>query len=151
MRQLQQTRLFLLLIVSLLCSATAARADEKVFTNFGDYRVQHTVFNSSFIKPDIASAYNLTRGADHALVNIAVLKNGSGAGSGSLAASVSGTVSNLMQQTKALQFKEIKEGEAVYYLADLRFENEEVLHFNITVTIGGRDLDVKFSKTLYVE
>lgn len=150
-KKIQQISQFLLLVVTAaLCSASAT-ADEKIFTNFGEYRVQHTVFNSSFIKPEIASIYNLTRGKDHALVNIAVLKNSAGGKSKGLPAKVSGSVANLMQQAKPLDFKEIKEQDATYYLADLRFDNEEVLHFNITVTVDGRDLDVKFSKKLYVE
>lgn len=139
---------FLLFYIFALATANAV-ANEKVFTNFGDYRVQHTVFNSSFIKPDIASIYNLTRGKDHALVNIAVLKNNGS--SGGIPARVTGSVANLMQQSRTLKFQEIKEQDATYYLADLRFENEEVLHFNITVNVDGRDLVVKFVKKLYVD
>lgn len=137
------------LILSLV--TIAATADESTYTTFGEYKVLHTVFNSSFIQPDIASTYNLTRGKDHALVNIALIKSSDGGAAKGLPAKVSGSVANLMQQQKPLDFIEIKEQNAVYYLADLRFDNEEVLHFNITVSVDGKDYDVKFSKKLYVE
>lgn len=126
-------------------------ADDSTFTTFGDYKVLHTVFNSSFIKPEIASAYNLTRGKDHALVNIALIKSTDTGQSYGLPAEVSGNVANLMQQQKSLNFIEIKEQDTVYYLADLRFDHEEVLHFTINVKADGRDYEIKFSKKLYVE
>ncbi len=138
-----------LLAVLLLSGATQA-ADE-TYTSFGQYKVFHSVFNSSFIKPDIASSYNLTRGSDQALVNIALIKTGADGQSNGLPAEVSGRVTNLMQQSKPLQFIEINEQNAVYYLAPLRFNNEEVLHFTIEVKHEGKTYDVKFSKKLYVD
>ena len=137
--------------ILLIFATSAAQADEKTFTTFGDYQVLHTVFNSTFIKPDIASAYNLTRGKDHALINIALIKSSDEGQSYGLPAKVTGTVANLMQQQKVLEFIEIKEQNAVYYLADLRFHNEEVLHFTINVNANGRDHEVTFTKKLYVE
>ena len=140
-----------LLLLPLLLLSFGSHANEQTFTNFGNYKVLHTVFNSSFIKPDVASAYNLTRGKDQVLINIALVRSiGKGVSNG-LPAKISGTVANLMQQQKNLEFIEIKEQDATYYLAPLRIDNEEVLHFNINVNSDGKDYPITFSKKLYVD
>ena len=128
----------------------SAQAQEKPFQEFGEHKVYYSVFNSSFIKPDIARVYNITRGKDRALINIAVTQ---GSEIGGIAAQVQGTASNLMQQQKKLEFFEIKEPNAVYYLASIRFTNEEVFNFSIQVKPNGsaRPYTVEFTKTLYVE
>lgn len=151
MKNLSKICHFFIAFITLALTTSAAQADEKTFTTFDNYQVLHTVFNSTFIKPEIASAYNLTRGKDHALINIALVKTDDVGQSYGLPAKVTGTVANLMQQQKPLEFIEIKEQNAVYYLADLRFQNEEVLHFTINVNANGKDHEVTFTKKLYAE
>ncbi|GAA6151685.1 DUF4426 domain-containing protein [Pseudoteredinibacter isoporae] len=134
---------FSLFLFGLATNSQAQEARElgKPYEEFGEYKVFFSVFNSSFIPPDIAKAYDLVRGANRALVNIAVLKNGNIRGG---SAQVTGEFKNLIQQTRQLVFKEIKEQNAVYYLAPLRFDNEEVLHFHITVTPEGSEKSHSF-------
>ncbi|MBB6519905.1 DUF4426 domain-containing protein [Pseudoteredinibacter isoporae] len=132
----------LIYCLSINSHAQEARELGKPYEEFGEYKIFFSVFNSSFIPPEIAKAYELVRGSNRALVNIAVLKNGQIRGS---KAAVSGEFKNLIQQTRELEFKEIKEQNAVYYLAPLRFDNEEVIHFNITVTPEGSEESHSFS------
>lgn len=136
--------IFALLLCSLSISSFAQEARElgKPYEEFGDYKIFFSVFNSSFIPAEIAKAYNLVRGSNRALVNIAVLKNGKIRGG---KAAVSGNYKNLIQQTRELEFIEIKEQNATYYLAPLRFDNEEVLHFYIDVTPEGSEQSHSFS------
>jgi len=136
--------IFALLLCSLSISSFAQEARElgKPYEEFGDYKIFFSVFNSSFIPAEIANAYNLVRGSNRALVNIAVLKNGKIRGG---KAAVSGNYKNLIQQTRKLEFIEIKEQNATYYLAPLRFDNEEVLHFHIDVTPEGSEQSHSFN------
>ncbi|WP_439133148.1 DUF4426 domain-containing protein [Pseudomaricurvus sp.] len=137
------------LLCCLLLGSNLAAADSQ-FTTFGDYKVLHTVFNSTFLQPEVASAYNLTRGKGQSLLNIALIKSTDGGNSKGLAAEVSGSIANLMQQQRTLEFIEIKEHDAVYYLAPIRVSNnDEVVHFNIEVTHDGKTYPIKFSKKLY--
>ena len=130
-----------------------ALAEAKPYQDFGDYRVIYTVFNSSFIKPDIAKTYNITRGKNQALVNVSLIKKTANGSTEGLPAKISGTVANLMQQQKVLKFVEVQEQNAVYYLAPLRFSNEEVLNFNIEVktSANAKPFELEFTKTLYVD
>lgn len=143
---------WLLMLIMLAVPVTLQAANEP-YETFGEYKVFYTVFNSSFIKPDIARTYNITRGKRHVLVNISLIKSGPEGDSEGLAAEVKGTAANLMQQQKTLKFQEIKEQEAVYYLAPLRITDEEVMNFKIDVTAtpGARPFTLEFTKTLYVD
>lgn len=136
--------LFGLFIVCLSANTAAQEARElgKPYEEFGEYKIFFSVFNSSFVPAETAKAYNLVRGSNRALVNIAVLKNGQIRGG---KAEVSGEFKNLIQQTRELEFAEIKEQNAVYYLAPLRFDNEEVIHFHITVKPEGSEESHSFS------
>jgi len=115
--------------------------------------VHFSVFNSSFISPEIAQANNIVRGKDRAIINIAVVKISPDGDTHGLPAVVKGHAANLMQQQKKLKFAEINEQNAVYYLASTRFTNEEVLNFEISVKPDPNKAPfiVKFTKTLYVD
>lgn len=118
---------------------------------FGDYAVHYNVFNSTDIPAKVAEAYKLVRGVDRALVNISLTKTENGKTSLGLPMQVSGKTKNLMQQQQTLNFIEISEGDATYYLAPFVFNNEELLHFNIQVDVGedSKPMNVNFSRTLY--
>ena len=52
---------------------------------------------------------------------------------------------------KDLAFKEIREGETTYYIANFRFSNEENLTFKLNVKPAGQDktLPLQFTQTVY--
>jgi len=127
--------LFILISLSL---STQLLADN-YSTQAGDYTIYHTVFNSSFLTPEVASAYGFTRGTDKALVNVAVTSSSAGGLSRGLPAVVSGTARNLMQQQTPLKFQTIEEQDATYYLAPFEFDDQEIMHFYIDVEIPARE------------
>lgn len=115
---------------------------------FGDYTVHYTAFNSTFILPDIAKTYQLTRAKNQVLVNISV-HNKEGV---AVEATLEGHTKNLMQQKKPLKFKAIKEANAIYSIASLRITTEEVRHFHVTITPPNeRPFDLIFTRKLYAE
>ena len=119
-----------------LCLSLPALAERKM--SFGDLDVHYIAFNSGFLQPDIAAATGLVRSKTLGVVNIAVLKAGQPSD-----ASVSGAGKNLLGQNYPLTFKQVKEGEAIYYLAQFPFEDREVLRFTINVKASG-DVDRSF-------
>lgn len=140
----------LVLLFSLLLSG-ALVGQTNVSQTFGEYTVYYSVFNSTFLDPDIAALHGFTRGRDRALINIALIKKSPEGDSLGLQARVSGTAQNLIMQYRPLNFIEVREGDAVYYLAPFSFNNEEPLHFTINVAHDGVPVpyEVKFTKTLY--
>ena len=114
---------------------------------FGDYEVHYSVFNPSFLRAEVADRYNVVRGRDKAVVNVSILDQ-----ERSVAVSVTGTVKNLLGQLQPLDFREVKEGEAVYYLAILTYQDRDTLRFEITADLPGYGpAVVRFQQTLYWE
>lgn len=121
--------------------------------SFGDYHVLYSVFNSSFITPEIAAIYGITRAPNQALINISLIRSSGGQDSLGLKAKVSGQVQNLMLQSTPLVFREIDEGDAIYYIAALRFDDQDPLNFSISVQnpASSQPYEIKFARTLYVD
>lgn len=143
------------IVITLLMAlgAVATYADDalKNTSSFGEYTIHYSTFNSTFIKPDIAAAYKLTRAKNQTLINLSVTRTIDSKTSFGIAATINGTATNLMQQQRRLKFVEIREKNAVYYIASLPHSNEEVFHFSIEVTPEGSEKShtLTFNKKLY--
>ncbi|WP_049722799.1 DUF4426 domain-containing protein [Gilvimarinus polysaccharolyticus] len=149
-----------LVAISLLLTSASSVAidipDATVLDNdfreqrFGDYTVHFSTFNSAFITPEVAEIYGITRARNQTLINLSVTKTSGDKTSLGLPAKLSGTASNLLQQQSVLDFAEINEGDATYYLAPLKHSNEEVYNFKIQVTVADTaPMTVSFSRKLY--
>ena len=115
---------------------------------FADYTVYWSIFDSTFVTPEVAAAHGIKRSQYENLLNVSVVPVGSGA---AVAAKVNGSRTNLMQQQRKLVFQEIKESDARYYLAPMTVTSEEVVHVELQIQPEGSEeiLTVKFSTTLY--
>lgn len=133
-----------LLTLSLALPAAAERLQR-----FGDLEVHYNVFNSSFLQPDIAANSGLVRSKTQGVVNVAVMR----AGKAVPAATVSGTVKNLLGQSKPLNFQRVSEGEgdqqAVYHLAQFGMTEREVLTFDLKVQEGGTTHSITFNQEVF--
>ena len=125
-----------------LCLALPAAAERK--QSFGELDVHYSVFNSSFIQPDIASAAGLVRSKTQGVVNIAVLKAGKAS-----TAQVSGQVKNLLGQSTALTFRQVTESGAIYYLAQFPFSSREILSFTLDVRQGDDAHRITFNQEMF--
>jgi selenophosphate synthase len=113
--------------------------------------VHYVVFNSTFVTPKVARSYELKRNGYIATVNVSVLDRMSN-GKPAMDVAISGTAKNLVGQVKTLEFKQIKEGAAIYYLAQFPFANEETYNFTLNIDAGLKGKGpIKFSQKLYVE
>ncbi|WP_079253739.1 DUF4426 domain-containing protein [Endozoicomonas arenosclerae] len=141
---------------SMVSVANAAPIPEAKVMNdkpvrFGDYEVSYSAFPSTFIQPDIAKTYNLERGPKNGLVNIAVRNVKNSEEGKAVKVTFDGKAVNLLGQQSALKFKEIKEGDAIYYLAGFRFSHQELLKFSVKVQPEGstQSHTLQFSQTFY--
>ncbi|HEY5718189.1 MAG TPA: DUF4426 domain-containing protein [Motiliproteus sp.] len=117
------------LFIALLALSTPTRAEQA--QQFDHYEVHYNAFNSSFLPPEVALAYNLQRSKSRGLINVAVLDTATGKRPTS--AIVKGSFKNLLSQQQTLSFREIREGNAIYYLAEFRFTDDELLMFTVEV------------------
>ena len=131
----------------LLLSPTSAAESEI----FGDFEVHYSVVNSTFIDPDIASHYQIVRGKNRAFVNLAVRKRLPDGSDTAASAELEGRTWDLFQN-QFLKFREIREGPAIYYIADFEFSDGELRFFTITLLPEGaeRSRQLKFQHKVYV-
>jgi hypothetical protein len=114
----------------------------------GAYNVHYVAFASTFLSPSMAKKYNVVRGRNRALINISVLNKDNVP----VRAKLKGTVKNLPGQILTLNFEEVIEGDAIYYLAQTRFSDQELMRFNINfVGPDGLSNELKFDQKLYWE
>ncbi|MDB6063445.1 MAG: hypothetical protein JWM78_3548 [Verrucomicrobiaceae bacterium] len=130
------TRIVFLLMMSLLCCSLPTRADTnppeiETSKKFGNYTVFYNVFPSTDLQADIAARYNITRANDRVVLNVS-LRDSSNGDIRPQRAATTGTYSDLMSN-KPLEFREISELNAIYYIAELRVSNRELLRFDINV------------------
>ncbi len=118
---------------------------------FGDYVIHYNAFRSDTISPEIAKQYDLARANNRVLINIAVLKKVLNTTGKPTASKVTGHASNLTGQLKQLKFKQITEGNAIYYLADTKISDGEFLKFDIKIIPEGetRAAKLRFDKRFF--
>ena len=124
-------------------------ANAKNMQKLDDLNVHYIALNSTFLTPEIATAYGITRSKVNALINISVLDN-TQANTPAKSVNLQGTAKNLLGQEKELEFVEVKEGNAIYYLAELGFTHEDIFIFTINIVDSGKKPSIKISaKVLY--
>jgi predicted Zn-dependent protease len=136
---------FILLVSS---SLYAANEQGGQYKNLGNWQVHYIAFPSTFLQPSIAKNYNIERSNYNAVINISVLDKTS---KKAQKVSLSGVAKNLVGQSKKLKFKEIVDGESVYYIATLTYSNEETFRFYLDVRSGNKSERLSFHQKFYVD
>lgn len=140
-----------LLTLLINCGFAYADNDEQV-ASFNNYDIHYSVFNTSFLAPEVASAYGITRSKELALVNIAVRKHKDEGESVAVPAIIHGNVRDLIHKSP-LEFKEVREQNAVYYLSTVKIDHKQTVYFTISVQPDPniKPYTFEFPKTLYVD
>jgi hypothetical protein len=143
------TARLVLLLLAMLCGNSIAQAQQSEI--FGPYELLYSVVNSTFLKPEVAANYGIVRGEQRAILNLAVREQTAPAGE-TLGMQLQGRTWDLIQN-QTLDFMEIREGKAHYYIADFKFINEEWRFFEVDFRPEGAEqtYTFKFKHQLYVE
>lgn len=116
----------------------------------GSHVVHYNVIKTNFLSPEVARAYNISRSRSRALVNVVVMERQDDEVH-PVSASLTGQAINLNRQTRQVRFREVREGNAIYQLAEIPVRGGEVLDFHIRVSVAGRNdpIDLRFRQTFY--
>lgn len=139
-----------LFALALLLTAPA-RAEN--IQDFGDYVVHYNALTTDMIPPMVARENDITRSKNRAMLNVVVLEKVLGASGKPTAAEVSGRSISLTGQQNRIEFREVREPNAIYYIAEFAVSNEQRLTFDITVTPEGESepLEVRFRKQFFTD
>jgi hypothetical protein len=102
------------------------------------------------LPPEVASAYNIVRSKNRAMLNVSVLRKPDNT---PVTAAVSVKTVNLTGQLKNITMREIREQEAIYYIGEVAVANRETLVFDISVTPEGaaQPSEVRFKREFYTD
>ena len=133
-----------LLWLSSACRPLGAAAEQKMV--FGDYEAHYIILPTTDLNASIANKYDLPRAKDRALVNVSVLNKAAKP----VRVEIDGRSENLLGQRQRLQFSEVVEGEAIYYLAILRHADEEFHRVAIDITLpDGDPAELRFQQQMF--
>ena len=132
------------LLLAVLSPLASAEQKQKL----GPWDVHYIAMPSTLIEPQIAAQYQITRSIQNGLINISVLASSD---QQAQQVRISGQAKNLLGQIKELNFQEVREGKAIYYLAQLPFRGEEKVSFSIDISQGTEQQQLKFDHTFYPE
>ena len=130
--------------VQLLLFPFTASADQLV--TWSGYEIHYSSFSSLIIPDDVARVHGITRARGRIVTNISVRKDGV-----SVEAIVTGTARNLLNQILPLEFSEVQEQDAIYYLANQIIDEKDTIRFKIIVrpTDSTEDYELNFMRRYY--
>lgn len=128
----RNTNFFKLMAITFLSSCLLmlnlpASANEH---SIGDVTIHYNAFSSTQLPAEVTSKYQLTRSGRVGVINITVMKNEK-----PVIANIFGHGKNLAGQLRELAFREIREEQAVYYIATFNFTNGEKLRFDLNIQV----------------
>lgn len=141
----------------LLCTAVftvsgigiaAANDDGQTMQRLGNWEVHYSAFPSTFLLPDIARTYNITRSNSRGVLNISVL-DATRDERPAQRVNVSGYALNEAGQRRDLTFRRHIDGEAIYYVAEVPHGREDTYRFFIRIRHGNDEQELNFRHTFY--
>ncbi|UJF23495.1 DUF4426 domain-containing protein [Shewanella sp. OMA3-2] len=135
--------------MSLMLLIAPAQAEQK--QQVGSFDIHYMALSSTFITPAIAKTYGIERSRYNGIINIAVLDT-SQAGNPAVAVEISGIANNLLDAKMALNFKEIREGNAIYYIAEVPYRDDQEINFSIVIKHAKKlNTSLKFKQKFYID
>lgn len=134
----------LTLFLLALLSATPLLAQSHTV---GDITVHYSAIPTLDLDPTVARDTAITRSANRALLSIAVRKR-DGDGDVAVEAQISGTASNDAGQMQVLALRRVREGDAIYYLAEPQLRPGDTLRFDLSVlpADAAQPIVIRFSR-----
>lgn len=123
-------------------AAEITRANAEIF---GEHVVHFSTQSTTMLTPEVARAYDISRSENRAMLNVAVLRMGETRGGTPVSTAVTVEASNLLGQAKNIAMREVREGEAIYYIGEFTVADEEIVNFNVVVRPEGTDASHEIS------
>ena len=119
----------LLILLALLCTSvlcTSVHGDQ--FVAWEGYEIHYSSFSSLIIPAEVAAIHGITRAKNRIVTNISIRQ-----GKESVPAKIKGTAENLVNQSTRLEFSEVTEQGAVYYLTNQVINERDRINFSIDI------------------
>jgi hypothetical protein len=138
---MQRSTLLGLLCATALVVPTWASADNS--TSLDGFTIHHNAFSADTLTPEVATAYGFQRSKYRGLLNVSVIKEAPGTTGTPVPAQIQADILTLTGQKSPLVMREIREGDAIYYIGEYPVQNAQTIDFAIEVTPQGSDKPVR--------
>jgi hypothetical protein len=139
------------LLLALVCLGFLSTAQAEQKQQVGNFDIHYMALSSTFITPAIAKTYGIERSRYTGLVNITVLDR-SQEGMPAVAVEISGLANNLLDARTDLKFKEIREGDSIYYIAEVPYRDDQEINFEIAIKYAKKlNTALKFKQKFYID
>ena len=138
------------LLGSLLClSALSGHAENS--RDFGQYVVHFNALATDQLPARVAREYRIKRSKNRGMINITVLRKVLGSPGQPVHAFVEVTGTNLAGQYRRIPVREVREGNAIYYIGEFGVTHEETVRFDVQARPQGSPdtLKLEFSQDFY--
>ncbi len=118
-----------------IIATTSALAQQS--TRFGPYELHHSIVYTTFLSPEVAAEYGITRGTDKAILTLSVRDVDSGEIAGR-PMTIDGRTWDLITGGD-MDIREIREGRATYYIIPFEFLDREYRFFEFAFQPQGAE------------
>ena len=124
-------------------------AQAEQFIDQQGLRVHYNAMPSVGLSAEVARHYGIRRSSARSIV--VITPQDADNDFAPLTASVTGRARNLVGQGKTLEFRQVREAQAIYYIAEISYAHMETLRFEIDVEVEGRaaPVTVRFQQQFY--
>lgn len=136
------------LFFSLSALLFSAKPEAEQMKKLGNWDVHYIAFPATFLTPEVAVEYGIQRSKFNGVINISVLDSSS---QQAQQVAMSGIAKDLFGRQRKLEFNQVVEGDAVYYLTTVPYQNEQLYNFTIDIAQGNQQHQLKFSHTFFVD
>ena len=125
------------LLAALFLCSVAAVAQAEISQKFGPLEIHYNALTTDELLPEVARTYKIERSKTRGLLTISVLKQNEMGVASPVPAKISVYFTNLSQQLATIEMRELREGNAIYYLGEFRVAPPDTLRFTATVDVAG--------------
>jgi hypothetical protein len=121
--------------------------------DFGEYVVHFSAVQTDDLAPEVAQRHGIVRSENRAMLNVSMLQKQVEGPPEPVAGRVDVSATNLTGQLKNVNVREVVDGQAVYYIAEIPVSDGETLIFDISARPEGAtsDFEVRFKQAFYVD
>ena len=122
--------------------------------SFDNFTVHYYALTTDQLPSEVTQQYNIIRSATRAMLNVVVNEHHADSTQTSTTANIVVKANNLTGQVKPLSLREIRDGDAIYYLGDTAINHGETLVFDMLIQpegYTGQPHRVKFQQAFFTE
>ena len=130
------------MLSALLCAASLllpAWAQAENNLSLDGFTIHHNAFSADTLTPEVAKHYGLQRSKYRGLLNVSVIKEVAGTTGTPVPTQLEADIVLITGQKSPLKMREIREGEAIYYIGEFPVQNAQTIDFALEVKPQGSD------------